>query len=187
MKIEIIAAISFGGLWPVAYGQTGNTNATLPPPPAPATSAAPTQTTAPSQRSHGRRSAGRNSRKPGAADQQPTVQAPQQRRSHPQASGSNAAGTDRHAGKPVQRLAINYAQAVQRQHRDRHNRGWWKQRYTTIVFVNGCGHYYWDAGYWFPALGYDPQYENYPDNGPIYTYGNLLPDQVIYNVQAALR
>ena len=50
-----------------------------------------------------------------------------------------------------------------------------------------CGYYYWDAGYWFPALGYYPQYENFEYNGPIYTYGNLLPDQVIYNVQSALK
>ena len=44
-----------------------------------------------------------------------------------------------------------------------------------------------DAGYWFPALGYDPGNENFDYSGPIYTYGNLLPDQVIYNVQRALK
>jgi hypothetical protein len=36
-----------------------------------------------------------------------------------------------------------------------HDRGWWRNHYNRIVFVNG-GWYYWDAGYWFPAWGYDP-------------------------------
>jgi hypothetical protein len=34
---------------------------------------------------------------------------------------------------------------------------------------------------------YDPNYERYDYDGPIYTYGNLLPDQVIVNVQRALK
>ena len=49
----------------------------------------------------------------------------------------------------------------------------------------GC--YYFDSGYWFPAWGYDPNYEAYDYDGPIFTYGNLLPDQVIINVQRALQ
>jgi len=83
--------------------------------------------------------------------------------------------------------AVNYEQAKKRQHRERHDRGWWASRYTTIVYVHDCGYYYLDAGYWFPAFGFDPGNENYDYNGPIYTYGNLLPDQVIYNVQRALK
>jgi len=82
---------------------------------------------------------------------------------------------------------VNFADATKRQHRDRHDRGWWKTHYITIVYVTNQGYYYWDAGYWFPALGYDPRYETYEYNGPIYTYGELLPDQVIYNVQQALK
>jgi putative peptidoglycan binding protein len=187
MKIGSMSAILLGGLWTGAFGQTGSTNATVPPASAPVASVAPAPTMVPPQRSQSRRSKGRNFQQPRTTDQQQTAETPQQPRNHPQASGSNDARADRHTHKTVQRPAINYSQAVQRQHRERHDRGWWKRRYTTIVFVNGCGHYYWDAGYWFPAWGYDPQYENYPDNGPIYTYGNLLPDQVIYNVQAALR
>lgn len=89
--------------------------------------------------------------------------------------------------KPVQRPAVNYAEAVKRQHHQRHDRQWWINHYRTIIFVTGCGYYYWDAGYWFPAFGYDPRYESYDYEGPIYTYGNLLPDQVIYNVQRALK
>jgi peptidoglycan hydrolase-like protein with peptidoglycan-binding domain len=38
----------------------------------------------------------------------------------------------------------------------------------------------------YPALGYDPNY-SYDYNGPIYTYGNLLPDQIIANVQTQLQ
>ena len=55
-----------------------------------------------------------------------------------------------------------------------------------IVFVNS-GYYFLDAGYWYPAWGYDPVNSYYDYDGPIYTYGNLLPDQVIANVQEALQ
>ena len=54
------------------------------------------------------------------------------------------------------------------------------------MFVN-TGYYYLDTGYWYPAYGYNPAYDSYDADGPIYTYGDLLPDQVIVNVQAALR
>jgi hypothetical protein len=54
------------------------------------------------------------------------------------------------------------------------------------VFVLG-GWWYWNTGYWYPAWGYDP-YVWYPYDGPIYTgYANLTPDQVVVNVQIALR
>ena len=46
-------------------------------------------------------------------------------------------------------------------------------------------YYYWDASYWYPAYGYDPS-NYYPSDDPIYAYGNLLPDQVIANVQRQL-
>ena len=67
-----------------------------------------------------------------------------------------------------------------------HDRNWWKQNCATIIFVNS-GYYFLDAGYWYPAWGYDPLNSYYDYDGPIYTYGNLLPDQVIANVQAALQ
>ncbi len=57
---------------------------------------------------------------------------------------------------------------------------------NTIVFVTG-GYYFLDASYWYPAWGYDPANSYYDYNGPIYTYGNLPPDQVIANVQTALQ
>lgn len=80
----------------------------------------------------------------------------------------------------------SYAEALRRYKRERHDRNWWHQHYTIIVFVNRA-YYYWDAGYWYPAWGYDPIYDYYDYDGPIYTYGNLLPDQVILNVQRVLQ
>jgi hypothetical protein len=50
--------------------------------------------------------------------------------------------------------------AVAASHQDRHerhDREWWKQHFLAIVFVLG-GYYYWDGGYWYPALGYDPEF-----------------------------
>jgi len=67
-----------------------------------------------------------------------------------------------------------------------HDRGWWRDHHSHIVFVLG-GWWYWNTGYWYPAWGYDP-YAWYPYDGPIYTgYANLAPDQVVVNVQVALR
>jgi len=67
-----------------------------------------------------------------------------------------------------------------------HDRGWWRDHHSHIVFVLG-GWWYWNTGYWYPAWGYDP-YGWYPYDGPIYTgYANVTPDQVVVNVQVALR
>ena len=81
---------------------------------------------------------------------------------------------------------VAYSEALSRCVHARHTRFWWRNHFTTIV-LSGGGYYYWDAGYWFPAWGYDPNYEAYDYDGPIFTYGNLLPDQVIVNVQRALQ
>ena len=75
--------------------------------------------------------------------------------------------------------------AFRNYHTQWHDRGWWRSHFDRIVFVNG-GWYYWDAGYWFPAWGYDP-YAYYPYDGPIYAYNGLAPDQVIADVQAQLQ
>src|SRR5437773_1894953 len=66
-----------------------------------------------------------------------------------------------------------------------HDQNWWHNHHNRIVFVFGAP-YYWNAGYWFPAWGYYPN-AYYAWDGPIYAYNNLPPDQVIANVQAALR
>ena len=81
---------------------------------------------------------------------------------------------------------LSYSDASRRHRHEWHDRNWWKQNCDTIVFVNS-GYYFLDASYWYPAFGYDPLNSYYDYDGPIYTYGNLLPDQVIANVQAALQ
>jgi Putative peptidoglycan binding domain len=80
----------------------------------------------------------------------------------------------------------NFSDAFRRHRHEWHDRNWWKQNCNTIVFVNS-GYYFLDAGYWYPAWGYDPLNSYYDYDGPIYTYGNLLPDEVIANVQVALQ
>jgi len=67
-----------------------------------------------------------------------------------------------------------------------HDQNWWRGHYgNNITFVFGAP-YYWRAGYWFPAWGYNPN-AYYAWDGPIYAYNRLPPDQVIANVQAALQ
>ena len=66
-----------------------------------------------------------------------------------------------------------------------HDQNWWHSHHNRIVFVFGSP-YYWNAGYWYPAWGYNPN-AYYAWDGPIYAYNNLPPDQVIANVQAALQ
>lgn len=80
----------------------------------------------------------------------------------------------------------SYFDALKRCRHERHDRNWWNRHCRTIVFVN-TGYYYLDASYWYPAYGYSSTYDYYDNDGPIYTYGELLPDQVIANVQGALR
>ncbi len=67
-----------------------------------------------------------------------------------------------------------------------HDKGWWHHHHNRIILISG-GYYYWDNGYWFPAWGYDTNYQYYPYDGPIYGYNDLPPDQVVANVQAALQ
>lgn len=70
----------------------------------------------------------------------------------------------------------------------RHDRSWWRNRYRNSTFVLfGGGYYYLDAGYWYPAYGYSPIYNNYSYDEPIYSYNDLPPGQVLENVQIALR
>jgi hypothetical protein len=80
----------------------------------------------------------------------------------------------------------SYFDAARRHRHERHDCNWWRKHFPIIVFINS-GYYFWDAGYWYPAWGYDSLYDYYDYDGPIYTYGELLPDQVIANVQRALQ
>jgi hypothetical protein len=66
-----------------------------------------------------------------------------------------------------------------------HDRDWWRHNHSRLTFVFG-GWYFWNAGYWYPAWGYDPG-AYYAYDGPIYAYNDLPPDQVVANVQAALQ
>ena len=67
-----------------------------------------------------------------------------------------------------------------------HDHVWWHAHYPRIVLIGG-GWYYWNAGFWYPAWGYDPGATFYAYDGPIYAYNDLPPDQVVANVQQALQ
>jgi hypothetical protein len=84
-----------------------------------------------------------------------------------------------------QRFAGRDYVAFRNYHRSWHDRGWWTSHYPRIIFVGG-GPYFWNAGYWYPAWGYDPGYV-YPYDGPIYGYRDLTPDRIVENVQQQLR
>jgi hypothetical protein len=81
---------------------------------------------------------------------------------------------------------INHDEASRRHWHEWHDRNWWHNHCETIVFVT-TGYYFLDGTYWYPAYGYDPLQTYYDYDGPIYTYSNLLPDEVIANVQTALQ
>jgi hypothetical protein len=81
---------------------------------------------------------------------------------------------------------ISHDEASRRHWHEWHDRNWWHNNCQTIVFVN-TGYYFLDGSYWYPAYGYDPSQSYYDYDGPVYTYGNLLPDEVIANVQTALQ
>jgi hypothetical protein len=69
--------------------------------------------------------------------------------------------------------------------RERHDRNWWHRHYSRII-VYGGGYWYWNAGWWYPAWGYSPYYNNYSYNGPIFGYGYASPFDVTAQVQRAL-
>jgi hypothetical protein len=79
-----------------------------------------------------------------------------------------------------------FDEAFRRHWHESHDRNWWHNHCNTIVFVN-TGYYFLDGSYWYPAYGYDPLQTYYDYDGPVYTYSNLLPDEVIANVQTALQ
>jgi hypothetical protein len=81
---------------------------------------------------------------------------------------------------------IGFDEAFRRHWHEWHDRNWWHDHCETIVFVN-TGYYFLDGSYWYPAYGYDPLQTYYDYDGPVYTYSNLLPDEVIANVQTALQ
>lgn len=80
----------------------------------------------------------------------------------------------------------DFHDAYRRYDRHHHNRDWWHRNHTRIILINR-GYYYWDAGWWYPAWGYDPLYSSYAYDGPIYAYGDMAPDEIVSEVQEALR
>jgi hypothetical protein len=81
---------------------------------------------------------------------------------------------------------VSHDEASRRHWHEWHDRNWWHNHCETIVFVT-TGYYFLDGSYWYPAYGYDPLQTYYDYDGPVYTYSNLLPDEVIANVQTALQ
>lgn len=79
-----------------------------------------------------------------------------------------------------------YREVFHNYHAVYHDRAWYGAHYDRVVVLGG-GYYYWDAGYWYPAWGYDPGFSAYVYDGPIYSYNNLPPDEVIVNVQTQLQ
>ena len=68
-----------------------------------------------------------------------------------------------------------------------HDQDWWRSHHSHLSLIGG-GWYFWDAGYWYPAWGYDPGVAYYPYDGPVYVGQNAAPlDQVIADVQSALQ
>ena len=86
----------------------------------------------------------------------------------------------RHEGDP------NFAQAHRRWHRQHQSRDWWRSRYSRFALFGG-GYYYWNAGYWYPAYGYDPYLCTYTYNAPIYAYNDMDPGEIIASVQQELQ
>jgi hypothetical protein len=76
--------------------------------------------------------------------------------------------------------------ACRRHRREHHHRDWWLSHFTRFA-IFGTGYYFWDAGYWYPAYGYDPAYNVYEYQEPIAAYGDLEPTQVIASVQTELQ
>jgi Putative peptidoglycan binding domain len=79
----------------------------------------------------------------------------------------------------------SYNVARQRYVRERHDRNWWHHHYNRIVFYGG-GYWYWNSGWWYPAWGYNPYYNSYVYDGPIFGYGQASPGDVTAEVQRAL-
>jgi hypothetical protein len=70
---------------------------------------------------------------------------------------------------------------------ERHDQAWYRSHYNRIELIGG-GYYYFNAGYWYPAWGYQPSAQYYVYDGPIYAGRQAEPpDRVIADVQASLQ
>ena len=69
-----------------------------------------------------------------------------------------------------------------------HDEAWYHSRYNQNLLLIAGGWYFWEAGYWSPAWGYDTSAAYYPYDGPIYVGQNPRPfDQVVAEVQTVLQ
>ena len=69
-----------------------------------------------------------------------------------------------------------------------HDQTWYHSRYSNNLSLIGGGWYFWEAGYWYPAWGYDEAAAYYPYDGPIYSGPNVRPfDRVVADVQGLLQ
>jgi hypothetical protein len=98
----------------------------------------------------------------------------------------NGQNWNRNNPRTQPRNTITWEDARRRHYRNYHHRDWWRSHYTRFALFGG-GYYFWDSGYWYPAYGYDPSYNVYEYEEPIYAYGDLEPADVISNVQTALQ
>jgi hypothetical protein len=80
----------------------------------------------------------------------------------------------------------SWDEARRRHNRQHHDRSWWRSRYSRFALF-GSGYYFWNGGYWYPAYGYDPGYNSYAYDEPIYGYNDLDPAEVISRVQTELQ
>ena len=92
-------------------------------------------------------------------------------------------------GRTFQGSKSSWAEACHRHtdhHRSHHGRDWWNNRCNTIILVDWG---YWGCydGWWYPAWGYDPSCSYYEYDGPIYGCNDLLPDEIVANVQSELQ
>lgn len=88
--------------------------------------------------------------------------------------------------RQVSERRLAFAEARERMMRERHDAAWWDHRYQRIVRA-GTGYYFLDAGWWYPAFGYDLTADVYPYEGPIYAFGDMKPDQEIVAIQQRLQ
>ena len=122
----------------------------------------------------------------------PPSQGQQTVRYHPPSLSTNSASPRTATTTATARNAqnqnnhVSFAEASHRYDHARHGRDWWRRHYSNIILVDG-GYYFWDSGYWYPAWGYDPSYDTYPYDGPIYGFDGLNPDQVVADVQTQLQ
>ena len=68
-----------------------------------------------------------------------------------------------------------------------HDAGWYHSHYPNVTLIAG-GYYFFNAGYWYPAWGYNSSAQYYAYDGPIYVGQRAVPpDQVIADTQALLQ